>query len=124
MTTLFFIALFGAIGCCARFYLTGVFQRAFGRTLPYATMIINILGCFGLGFTFFLTLQDMTLPADIRTGVLTGFFGGFTTFSTFSMETLLQIEEGDSAKALTYVVLSVGVGVSAAFAGMALAVHL
>ena len=63
------------------------------------------------------TLERLTLSPTLRTGILTGFIGGYTTFSTFEMETLLLAEGGEAFKAILYVILSVGLGFLAAFGG-------
>lgn len=115
------IAIGGTLGCWARYYMTGLVQGALGRGFPYATLFINVLGAFLMGFLFIETLDRVVLSPAVRTGILTGVLGGFTTFSTFSMEALLLIEEGAVLKAVLYVLLSVGLGLTAAFAGVYLA---
>ncbi|MHB1514334.1 MAG: fluoride efflux transporter CrcB [Acidiferrobacteraceae bacterium] len=115
------VAIGGVLGCWARYYLTGAIQSLFGRGFPYATLLINVVGAFLMGFLFVETLEHLSVTPAIRAGILVGVIGGFTTFSTFAMETLLLAEEGDGGKAVLYVVLSVVLGVSAAFGGVALA---
>ena len=117
MWTYIAIAIGGTLGCWARYALTGAVQAAFGRDFPYATLFINVLGAFVMGFLFIETLERLTLPPAVRTGVLTGVLGGFTTFSTFSMEALLLAEDGEIGKAVLYVTLSVVLGLVAAFSG-------
>jgi CrcB protein len=92
-------------------------QAAFGRSFPIATMSINVLGSFLMGFLFILTLERFSISPPLRAGMLTGFLGGFTTFSTFEMEALLLTQQGSAAKAVLYVVLSVVIGFVAAFGG-------
>lgn len=111
------IAIGGIFGCWARYYMTNLIQTIFGRDFPYATLSINVLGSFLMGFFFVLTLDRLVISSYIRVGVLTGFIGGFTTFSTFAMETLLLAEQGDSGKAIVYVASSVGLGMAAAVGG-------
>ncbi len=118
------IAVFGVLGCWARFAQTILVQTVYGRDFPYATMTINVMGSFLMGFLFVETLERLTLAPWIRTGVLTGFLGGYTTFSTFEMETLLLAEGGELAKAALYVALSVGLGLAAAFGGAYIARNL
>lgn len=118
------IAIGGTLGCWARFALTGTLQSAFGRDFPYATLTINVLGSFLMGFLFIETLERLTLPPALRTGILTGGLGGFTTFSTFSMEALLLAEDGELGKAALYIGLSVVLGLAAAFGGAYLARNL
>ena len=118
------IAIGGTLGCWARYGLTGLIQTVFGRSFPYATLTINVLGCFLMGFLFIETLERLVLPPEIRAGILTGGLGGFTTFSTFSMETLLLAEQGEMGKAALYVALSAGLGLAAAFFGAYIARNL
>jgi len=118
------IAFFGVLGCWTRFAQTNLVQLVYGRDFPYATITINVMGSFLMGFLFIETLERLTLAPWIRTGILTGFLGGYTTFSTFEMETLLLAEGGELIKAALYVVLSVGLGFAAAFAGAYIARNL
>lgn len=115
------IAAFGVLGCWARFAQTNLVQATFGRDFPYATLSINVVGSFIMGFLFFLTLERLTVAPALRTGILTGFVGGYTTFSTFEMEALLLAEAGEALKAGLYIVLSVVLGFAAAFGGAYLA---
>jgi CrcB protein len=87
-------------------------------------MSINIMGSFIMGFLFVETLERLTLAPSLRTGILTGFIGGYTTFSTFEMESLLLAEGGELLKAALYVALSVGLGFVAAFGGAYIARNL
>jgi CrcB protein len=84
---------------------------------PYATLSINVGGSFMMGFLFVETLERLTVPPALRAGILTGFIGGYTTFSTFEMEILLLVEQGAPFKALFYTLLSVILGFAAAFGG-------
>ncbi len=124
MWTYVAIALGGTLGCWARFAMTNLVQAIYGREFPYATLSINLLGSFLMGFLFIETLERLTMPPELRAGILTGGLGGFTTFSTFEMETLLLVEQGSFGKAALYVALSVGVGFLGAFGGAYLARNL
>lgn len=124
MWTYLAIAFFGVLGCWARFAQTNLVQAVFGRDFPYATLSINVLGSFLMGFLFIESLERLTLSPALRTGILTGLIGGYTTFSTFEMETLLLAEEGEALKAVLYVALSVGLGFVAAFGGAYMARNL
>jgi CrcB protein len=115
------IAIFGALGCWARYLMTIGVQALLGRDFPYATLSINVLGSFAMGFLFVATLERLMVSPFIRVGILTGFLGGFTTFSTFSMETLLLAEQGETLKAAAYVICSVVLGIGAAVGGAYLA---
>jgi CrcB protein len=124
MWTYIAIACFGVLGCWARFAQTNLVQSIYGRDFPYATLSINVMGSFVMGFLFIETLERLTLSPSLRTGILTGFIGGYTTFSTFEMEALLLAESGEIAKAALYVSLSVVLGFVAAFGGAYIARNL
>jgi fluoride exporter len=124
MWTYVAIAIGGTLGCWARFAQTNLVQTVYGREFPFATISINVIGSFLMGFLFIETLERLTLSPSLRTGILTGVLGGYTTFSTFEMETLLLAEGGEVLKALLYVVLSVGLGFLAAFGGAYIARNL
>ncbi len=124
MWTYLAIAFFGVLGCWARFAQSNLVQAVYGRDFPYATMSINVMGSFLMGFLFIETLERLTLSPALRTGILTGFLGGYTTFSTFEMETVLLAEGGEAFKAILYVLLSVGLGFIAAFGGAYIARNL
>jgi CrcB protein len=124
MWTYVAIAIGGALGCWARYAQSNLVQTVFGRNFPLATLSINVIGSFLMGFLFILTLERLMIPPSVRVGVLTGVLGGYTTFSTFEMETLLLAENGEFFKAGLYVVLSVVIGFAAAFGGAYIARNL
>jgi CrcB protein len=117
MWTYIAIAVGGTLGCWARYGMTNLVQAIYGRDFPYATLSINVLGSFLMGFLFIETLERLTISPALRTGVLTGLLGGFTTFSTFSMESILLVEQGEGVKAAFYLMLSITLGLLAAFGG-------
>lgn len=117
MWTYIAIAIFGIFGCWARYGMTNLVQTIYGRDFPYATLSINVGGSFLMGFLFIETIERLTISPELRTGILTGFLGGYTTFSTFEMEILLLVEQGAAVKAILYLALSVGLGFTAAFFG-------
>jgi fluoride exporter len=124
MWTYVAIAVFGILGCWARYGMTNLVQTIWGRDFPYATLSINVGGSFLMGFLFIETLERLTISPELRTGILTGFIGGYTTFSTFEMEALLLVEQGAAVKAAVYVVLSVVLGFGAALGGAYIARNL
>jgi fluoride exporter len=124
MWTYVAIAIGGVLGCWARFAQTNLVQAVYGRDFPFATMSINVIGSFLMGFLFIETLERLTLSPALRTGILTGALGGYTTFSTFEMEILLLAEGGELLKAALYAALSVGLGFMAAFGGAYIARNL
>jgi CrcB protein len=112
------IAIFGAIGTLSRYGLQGLVQQRAGGTFPAGTLVVNLGGCFLLGLLGQLTLNRMLIPPDWRVGMTIGFFGGFTTFSSFGWETVKMLEDGEWARASVYVVASVLVGLVLAFLGI------
>jgi len=118
---IFLIALFGAIGTLARYGLQGVVQHRMGGGFPYGTLLINLSGCLLLGFIGQITLNRMLVSADMRMAIAVGFFGGYTTFSSFGWETAKMLEEGAWLRATTYVGTSVIAGLLLSIAGIRLA---
>ena len=119
-----YIALFSVAGAFARYMQSAAVQRLLGREFPFATLSINVLGSFLMGSLFFVTLERVTMSPALRTGILTGGLGAYTTFSTFSLETLNLLEGGEVAKAVAYMTLSVILGVAAAMLGAYMARNL
>jgi CrcB protein len=117
MWTYLAVAFGGAVGCCARYGVTQLIQLVYGKSFPLATLVINVLGCFLMGFLFFETLERLSVSPVMRTAILTGGLGGFTTFSTFAIESLLLYEDGERGYALLYLLLSVILGLFAALLG-------
>ncbi len=115
--TYVFIAIFAIIGAFARYGQTLVVQSVLGRSFPFATLSINVLGSFLMGFLFFETLERLNLSPELRTGILTGGLGAYTTFSTFSLESLNLIENGEMVKAGLYITASVVLSIAAAIFG-------
>jgi CrcB protein len=115
------IAIFGAVGTLARYGLQGLIQIRAGGTFPYGTLLINLTGCFLLGLIGQFTLNRMFISPDWRVAITVGFFGGYTTFSSFGWETAKMLEDGEWLRATTYVAASVFVGLFLSVAGIRLA---
>ncbi len=118
---LILIAVFGAVGTLARYGLQGLVQVRTGGTFPYGTLAINLSGCFLLGLIGQLTLNRMIIPPDWRVAIAVGFFGGYTTFSSFGWETAKMLEDGEWLPATTYVAASVVARLFLSVAGIRLA---
>src|SRR6266850_2416228 len=88
------IAIFGAVGTLARYGLQGIVQIRLGSTFPYGTLMVNLTGCFLLGLIGQFTMNRMVISPDWRVAIAVGFFGGYTTFSSFGWETAKLLEEG------------------------------
>jgi len=118
MTSLFQVAIGGALGASARF-LTGVaVLRLAGPGFPWATLIVNVLGSFAMGVLIVVLAQGSNRFAPL---LITGLLGGFTTFSAFSLDTLSLFERGQAGLASAYVVGSVGLSLLAIGAGLLMA---
>jgi len=118
---LFYIALFGALGCLSRYAVSGWTYSLVGRALPWGTLTVNVIGSLLLGLVMEGSLRSTLLSGDIRMGITVGFMGGFTTFSTFSYETMRLIEEGSMFQAGANIFLNVIVCIVFAGLGIALA---
>lgn len=121
MNQLIAVAWGGAFGAVLRFLIsTGVYQWL-GRGFPYGTLAVNVIGSFLIGLmTEALILQRITLTMEYRSAILVGLFGSLTTFSTFSLETLFLMEQGQFAKACLNVLISVFVCILAVWMGLTL----
>jgi len=115
------IALFGAAGTLARYCLQGVIQGRGAGTFPWGTLIVNLTGCFFLGLIAQFTMNRLTISPDLRVAIAVGFFGGYTTFSSFGWETAKMMEEGEWLRASAYVGASVIAGLLLSVAGIRLA---
>ncbi len=101
------VAVCGAFGCLTRYLISGWVYAALGRSFPYGTFVVNILGAFIIGLLMEFGIRSTLIPPTLRMGITVGFLGGLTTFSTFSYETFRLLEEGDFITASTNVMLSV-----------------
>ena len=115
------IASGGALGALMRFWISGGVYQLFGREFPYGTLAVNLIGSFAIGIAFILLTEKLTMGAEVRAFVMIGFLGAFTTFSTFSLETLFLLQEGFLVKAFVNMILSVVLCLAATWTGMVLA---
>ena len=113
------VALGGALGSMARYGSGVVVGKAWGSSFPLGTMLINIVGSLAMGlFIGYLTRATPAWQADGRLFVAVGIFGGFTTFSSFSLDAIAMLERGEIGPALLYVVGSVLIGLAALYGGL------
>lgn len=118
---IWYVALGSALGGTARYLLGGWIQQRTGSAFPVQTLFINVSGSFLLGFLQRYGLDTTALSPEVRTLLTIGFCGGYTTFSTFSYETVRMVEDGDWSRAALYTALSVALTIAAAIAGIAAA---
>jgi len=102
MKYLLFIALGGATGAVSRYLLANWAHELWEGKLPVGTLLVNMLGSFAIGVVYVLLVERQIIHADWRGVLMVGFLGAFTTFSTFSLETISLIEAGHIAHALAY----------------------
>ncbi len=107
MKTAATIAIFCAGGGLTRYYLSGWVYNLLGRSFPYGTFVVNIIGAFFIGLIMELGLRSTMIPDTLRLGLTVGFLGGLTTFSTFSFETFSLLEDGQFLIAFTNILASV-----------------
>ncbi len=120
MLSFAYVAVGGAIGSVARFWMAGAVARMTGTGFPWGTILINILGSFAIGWYAGLSPTRHPPSADMRAFVMAGLCGGFTTFSAFSLQTLELLREGRTLAAGTNVLVSVVICVAATTLGLAI----
>lgn len=107
------IAAGGAVGSVLRYWTSLGVHHLFGRGFPYGTLAVNVLGSLVIGVLYVLLVERSSLGAEWRAIMITGFLGGFTTFSAFSLEAGLMIERGQYGLALAYASASVALCLAA-----------
>jgi len=121
MQPIIFVALGGALGSAARYAVSQFISDHTASTFPFSTMAVNIAGCLLIGLVYGLSARHGFLSDNMKLLLTTGFCGGFTTFSTFSLETIRLGAEGAYGIAALNIVLQNGLGLFAAALGFALA---
>lgn len=114
------IALGGALGSVARYWMSNGVYAWLGRGFPYGTLAVNVLGCLLMGFLFVMFLERWSIDGAWRAGVLIGVLGGFTTFSSFSIETFNLIAGGEIVKAGLNMAASLVLCITATWVGVIL----
>jgi CrcB protein len=115
------IAVGAAAGGVSRFYLATAVQQRLGASFPWGTLLINLTGSLLLGFIIRYALASPAVSLEMRAMLTTGFCGGYTTFSTYSYETAVMLEEGQFGRASLYALGSVVLALLGTFAGFMLA---
>ncbi len=112
-----FVTVGGAAGALARYWLSGWVNAAFAGFFPLGTLVVNVLGSLLLGFGM-QAMEALPVSAALRTMLTIGFLGAFTTFSTFSYETVTLVRDGDWTRATLYTALSLVLGLIAVLIGI------
>lgn len=115
MRLLLLVALGGSLGSAARYLVSLALQRTTASAIPFGTLVVNVLGCFLIGLAS--ECETIKLAHEVRTFLTPGFLGGFTTFSTFSYETLALADAGSHHLALLNAALNLIMGLGAARLG-------
>jgi len=115
---LLLVGLGGFIGSVVRYYAHQFALKYFPSLFPYGTFAVNVIGCFLIGIIYGLTDRGNILTPEWRLFLATGFCGGFTTFSAFSLESINLIREGQLLTLFVYVAASVIIGIAATYFGM------
>ena len=112
------IAVGGSLGAVSRYWVSSTTYQWLGQGFPYGTLAVNLLGSLAMGFLSVLLVHRFQVSDEIRFGLLAGFLGSFTTFSTFAMDTLQLASSEALFKAALYVLLSVALCILGAWAGL------
>ena len=120
MKTILMVGLGGFFGSIARYYTQLLFNKLFLHPFPFGTLTANVAGCFIIGIIFALGLRQGVLSDEWKLFLAVGFCGGFTTFSSFSLENINLMQSGQYVLSFTYVIASVVLGLMATL----LAIHL
>lgn len=115
------IGLGGFIGAVLRYIISGIFYDYYGDKFPYGTLAVNIIGCFFLGFFITIAEGKFIVSPQMRSFIAIGLLGAFTTFSTFSFETLVLLQDELYVSAFLNILISVIVGLFAVWLGIVLA---
>ncbi len=121
MGKLFLIGLAGFIGTLSRYWMSGVIARRYGETFPLGTLVVNLVGCFLVGLLFYLLQERFLVNQTVRTVILIGFLGGFTTFSSFGLQTFTLLQDEEFGLALLNLSVANLLGLVLVWAGYTLA---
>ena len=121
MGKLLLIGLAGLIGTLSRYWMSGLVARRYGETFPLGTLVVNLVGCFLIGLLFYLLQERYLVNQTVRSVIMIGFLGGFTTFSSFGLQTFTLVQDGEFGFALLNITASNVIGLLLVWAGYTLA---
>ena len=119
MIQAFLVAVGGAIGSLLRYYVGQWALRLMGPAFPWGTLTVNVVGCFVIGLFTELIARKFNASVELRLLLVTGFLGGFTTFSAFSLDAISLFERGEAVAGGVYIAASVGLSMAAVISGLA-----
>ena len=120
MKAFLYVGLGGFLGANLRFFVSDWAARKWGDQLPYGTFLVNILGSFVIGFLVMMIAEQFHLSPHLKQLIITGFLGGFTTFSSFMFDAVQLLTKGTIGYSLFYLAGSVLLGLLAVLLGSAL----
>jgi CrcB protein len=121
MQKVLLIGLAGLAGTLFRYWLSGLVARHYGETFPWGTLVVNVVGCFLAGALYYLLEERFLVSPTLRSVLLIGLLGGFTTFSSFGLQTFTLLRDGEFALATLNVTLSNFLGLLMVWIGYSLA---
>jgi CrcB protein len=120
MTQALLVAVGGAVGSLLRYYVGLGSLRLMGPSFPWGTLTVNVVGCFIIGIFAEMIAIRFNASVELRLLLITGFLGGFTTFSAFSLDAISLFERGDVLAGGIYIAASVGLSMLAVVAGLSI----
>ena len=114
------VAIGGAFGAVSRYWLITLVSNLSAHRFPWGTFVVNVLGSFLIGVMYILISERMLLSENWRAIMIVGYLGAFTTFSTFSLDALILMQEGFIVQAFSYILASVVLCLACAWLGIAL----